>query len=79
MCNYDLTATFLVVQLARNHVSEQNIYNTLLLKLPELQALGRRHLEQLHWYRSRWRRLQLPALFAEIFDVPRHETEEMAQ
>ncbi|KAF0304468.1 Ecdysone-induced protein 78C [Amphibalanus amphitrite] len=69
----------LKIQLARNHVSEQNIYNTLLLKLPELQALGRRHLEQLHWYRARWRHLQLPALFAEIFDVPRHETEELAQ
>ncbi|XP_037071417.1 ecdysone-induced protein 78C-like [Pollicipes pollicipes] len=69
----------LKIQLARNHVSEQNIYNTLLLKLPELHALGRRHGEQLNWYRSRWRQLQLPALFAEIFDVPRHETDDMVQ
>jgi len=69
----------LKIQLARNHVSEQNIYNTLLQRLPDLQQLGRRHGQLLSWFRSRWRRLQLPALFAEIFDVPRNETDEMAQ
>ncbi|CAH2227662.1 jg19050 [Pararge aegeria aegeria] len=40
--------------------------------------LGARHDELLGWCRINWQRLLLPALFAEIFDIPKAEEEENA-
>ncbi|CAH2036170.1 unnamed protein product, partial [Iphiclides podalirius] len=37
------------------------------------RALGSRHHELLAWPRAHWPRLVLPALFAEIFDIPKGE------
>ncbi|XP_013161870.1 PREDICTED: ecdysone-induced protein 78C [Papilio xuthus] len=43
------------------------------------RALGRRHHELLWWPRAQWRRLALPALFAEVFDIPKAEDDNDAQ
>jgi hypothetical protein len=44
-----------------------------LQKVSELRTLGSRHQVQLDWYRHRWSSVQLPPLFAEMFDIPRGE------
>ncbi|KAI8430507.1 hypothetical protein MSG28_000755 [Choristoneura fumiferana] len=44
----------------------------------DVQTLGRRHLELLAWCRDHWPRLVLPALFAEIFDIPKGEEDDAA-
>ncbi|XP_028169392.1 ecdysone-induced protein 78C-like [Ostrinia furnacalis] len=41
----------------------------------EVRALGLHHHELLSWCRQHWPRLVLPALFAEMFDIPKHEEE----
>ncbi|CAH2985643.1 unnamed protein product [Chilo suppressalis] len=42
----------------------------------EVRALGARHHELLGWCRNQWPRLLLPALFSEIFDIPKLEDDE---
>ncbi|XP_063634132.1 ecdysone-induced protein 78C isoform X1 [Cydia splendana] len=42
----------------------------------DVQALGLRHHELLAWCRAHWPRLVLPALFSEIFDIPKSEDDE---
>lgn len=44
----------------------------------EVRALGARHHALLGWCREHWPRLVLPALFSEIFDIPKAEEEEPA-
>lgn len=39
----------------------------------EVRILGSRHNELLSWCRDHWPRLVLPALFSEIFDIPKAE------
>ncbi|XP_047524674.1 ecdysone-induced protein 78C isoform X2 [Pieris napi] len=41
----------------------------------EVRVLGDRHHNLLGWCRGNWRRLDLPALFSEIFDIPKNEEE----
>lgn len=41
------------------------------MKLPELRTLGSQHNELLRWYRAQWHRVELPPLFAEIYDIPK--------
>ncbi|XP_022129566.1 ecdysone-induced protein 78C-like isoform X2 [Pieris rapae] len=41
----------------------------------EVRVLGDRHHNLLSWCRGNWRRLDLPALFSEIFDIPKNEEE----
>ncbi|XP_022686366.1 ecdysone-induced protein 78C-like isoform X1 [Varroa jacobsoni] len=61
----------LKLQMLRNHQGDQQLFNQLIGKLPELRQLGRRHAEHLQWFRARWESLQmLQPLFAEIFDIP---------
>lgn len=45
------------------------------LAAQEVRALGARHNELLTWCRVNWPRLVLPALFSEIFDIPKGEEE----
>lgn len=40
-------------------------------KIAELRALGMMHVEHLDWLRAYWTRIQLPPLFAELFDIPK--------
>lgn len=40
-------------------------------KIAELRALGAMHVANLEWLRANWTRVQLPPLFAEIFDIPK--------
>ena len=61
------------LQLLRNHASDPNLINAVLQKVSELRTLGSRHQVQLDWYRHRWSSVQLPPLFAEMFDIPRGE------
>jgi hypothetical protein len=42
----------------------------------DAQALGLRHHELLGWCRTHWPRLVLPALFSEIFDIPKGEDDD---
>ncbi|CAH2103460.1 unnamed protein product [Euphydryas editha] len=42
----------------------------------EVRILGGRHNELLSWCRIHWPRLVLPALFSEIFDIPKAEEDE---
>ena len=42
-------------------------------RIPELRALGARHANLLDWFRRNWKKLKLPPLFAEIFDIPKCE------
>ncbi|XP_045509475.1 ecdysone-induced protein 78C-like isoform X1 [Colias croceus] len=39
----------------------------------EVRMLGDRHHDLLSWCRINWRRLDLPALFSEIFDIPKND------
>ncbi|XP_059059774.1 ecdysone-induced protein 78C-like [Achroia grisella] len=44
--------------------------------IQQARALGKRHNELLAWCRDHWPRLVLPALFSEIFDIPKSEEQE---
>lgn len=43
----------------------------------EVRALGARHNDLLIWCRENWPRLGLPALFSEIFDIPKSEEDQL--
>jgi len=47
--------------------------SALLELLSELHSLGVKHTEHLCWLRLHWTKMQLPPLFAEIFDIPKLE------
>jgi nuclear receptor subfamily 1 group D protein 3 len=59
------------LQVTRNHSTEENLFPSIILKLPELRTLGAQHHEILRWYRARWSVVALPPLFAEIYDIPK--------
>ena len=65
----------LKLQISRNHALEPNLFASILMKIPELRTLGAKHTDQLAWYRKHWLRLGLPPLFAEIYDVPKMESD----
>lgn len=69
----------LKVQVSKNRPAEPNAFPLLMMKLPELRSLGAKHAEHLDWFRANWPRLQLPPLFAEIFDIPKLEETEGQQ
>lgn len=46
-------------------------------KIPELRALGTRHCTHLNWLRTNWTLVRLPPLFAEIFDIPKCEDDDL--
>ena len=69
----------LKLQISRNHALEPNLFASILMKIPELRTLGAKHTDQLAWYRKHWLRLQLPPLFAEIYDVPKMEADFLNQ
>lgn len=45
----------------------------------EVRTLGVRHNELLTWCRINWPRLVLPALFSEIFDIPKGEEDDSVE
>ena len=59
------------LQVTRNHSTEENLFASIIMKLPELRTLGSQHNEMLRWYRARWQHVELPPLFAEIYDIPK--------
>ena len=63
----------LKLQICRNHSTEENLFGTTIVKLPQLRTLGVQHNEILEWYRAQWHRIRLPPLFSEIFDICKHE------
>ncbi|KFD60454.1 hypothetical protein M514_07026 [Trichuris suis] len=65
----------LKLQLARNHSSDPQVFSNMILKLSELRSIGSKHKEALNWYRARYNRMNLPALYAEIYDIPRENTD----
>lgn len=65
----------LQLQLSRHHVLESNLLDVVLARLPDLNVLSVAHDHLLDWFRNRWRYLQLPPLFAELFDIPKAEDE----
>ncbi|KAM3969004.1 ecdysone-induced protein 78C [Aphomia sociella] len=44
--------------------------------MQQVRALGSRHNELLAWCRDHWPRLVLPALFSEIFDIPKSDDDD---
>ncbi|KAI0228750.1 Ecdysone-induced protein 78C [Lamellibrachia satsuma] len=69
----------LKLQLSRNHSMETTLFAGLLTKLPELRTIGAKHNELIDWFRQRWLQLKLPPLYAEIYDIPKLESEPPAQ
>ncbi|XP_024940685.1 ecdysone-induced protein 78C isoform X2 [Cephus cinctus] len=69
------------IQAARSHSSSGDAaavgscsgVATVSQRIPELRALGARHVNLLDWFRRNWTKLKLPPLFAEIFDIPKCE------
>lgn len=59
------------LQLSRNHLVEQDLLVHVLARLPALHHLSASHNQQLDWFRQRWSLLQVPPLFAEIYNIPR--------
>ncbi|GFO33841.1 nuclear hormone receptor e75 [Plakobranchus ocellatus] len=69
----------LTLQVSRNHSTEENLFAAVLMKLPELRTLGSQHNDLLRWYRLQWHRGNLPPLFAEIYDIPKNQTDSTNQ
>ncbi|XP_052067616.1 ecdysone-induced protein 78C-like [Mytilus californianus] len=65
----------LKLQISRNHSTEENLFGNTIVKLPHLRTVGIQHNEILEWYRSHWEKVKLPLLFAEIYDIQKHEDE----
>ncbi|CAG5131516.1 unnamed protein product [Candidula unifasciata] len=65
----------LKLQVSRNHSTEENLFASVIMKLPELRTLGSTHNDLLRWYRLQWHRGNLPPLFAEIFDIPKNQSD----
>ncbi|XP_050408671.1 ecdysone-induced protein 78C [Patella vulgata] len=63
----------LKLQVSRNHSTEESLFASIIMKFPELRTLGHQHNELLKWYRIQWSRVTLPPLFAEIYDIPKHD------
>lgn len=70
------------VQASRNHSASSDATTVTVCsagvggvsqRIPELRALGARHVNLLDWFRRNWTKLKLPPLFAEIFDIPKCE------
>ncbi|CAK9301417.1 unnamed protein product [Gordionus sp. m RMFG-2023] len=59
-------------QMSRNHSNESHLFANMVATIPELQTLGKKHDDAVVWYRQRWQRLNLPPLFAEMFDIPKN-------
>nr|ATB56339.1 E78 [Panonychus citri] len=63
------------IQSARTRGFDSRYHENVVVKVPELRAIGIKHAEHLSWFRGNWTRLKLPPLFAEIFDIPKSEDE----
>lgn len=69
----------LKMQVARNHPSDAHLFSNIMIKIPELRALGNKHAAHLQWFKSNWIKLTFPPLFSEIFDIPKGEDDEVFQ
>ena len=56
---------------------DTSIFQSLVNKLQDLRRLGGRHQAHLMWFRENWARLDLPPLFAEIYDIRQDESKLM--
>uniref|UniRef100_A0A8D9E4H1 Probable nuclear hormone receptor HR3 n=1 Tax=Cacopsylla melanoneura TaxID=428564 RepID=A0A8D9E4H1_9HEMI len=63
----------LKLQIVSNHSSEPAVLSGVLVKIVELKSIGIKHSAHLDWFRENWKKLRLPPLFAEIFDIPKCE------
>lgn len=73
-------ADALRVQIARSRPGSTNslqLMPALEAKIPELNELGAKHCTHLNWLRTNWTQIRLPPLFAEIFDIPKPDDDEM--
>lgn len=65
-------------QLSSQHPSQPGLFNLTISFLPHLYSLGASHYAQLGRYRGLWQHLpNLPALYAELFDIPISQEEEI--
>ncbi|GIY38337.1 ecdysone-induced protein 78C [Caerostris darwini] len=60
----------LKVTISKHHTNDPNCFAILMMKLADLRALGDKHAEHLTWFQTRACKLNVPPLFAEIFDIP---------
>uniref|UniRef100_A0A9J2PBU6 Ecdysone-induced protein 78C n=2 Tax=Ascaris TaxID=6251 RepID=A0A9J2PBU6_ASCLU len=59
----------LKLQIATSHAAEQQLYQLLLIKRQQLKTIGEKHWEVLAWFQMNRKRLTLPALYAEIYNI----------
>lgn len=62
------------MQISRSHPMDNNIFQSLLNKVQDVRKIGGRHQNHLQWFRDNWARLDLPPLFAEIYDIRQDES-----
>uniref|UniRef100_A0A915BZZ0 Nuclear receptor domain-containing protein n=1 Tax=Parascaris univalens TaxID=6257 RepID=A0A915BZZ0_PARUN len=59
----------LKLQITTSHAAEQQLYQLLLIKRQQLKTIGEKHWEVLAWFQMNRKRLTLPALYAEIYNI----------
>lgn len=73
-------AEALRVQIVRSRPGTTNslqLMPALEAKIPELSELGAKHCTHLNWLRTNWTQIRLPPLFAEIFDIPKTDDDDL--
>lgn len=76
----DRIAEALRVQIVRSRpgsTTSLQLMPALEAKIPELSELGDKHCAHLNWLRSNWTQMRLPPLFAEIFDIPKIDDDDL--
>lgn len=76
----DRVAEALRVQIVRSRpgsTTSLQLMPALEAKIPELCELGDKHCSHLNWLRANWTQIRLPPLFAEIFDIPKIDDDDL--
>ncbi|XP_045463025.1 ecdysone-induced protein 78C isoform X2 [Harmonia axyridis] len=63
------------IHVLRNHPEEGQIYESLLSTNSEVRLLSAKFAIHLEWLRQNWSKVSLPPLFAEIFDIPKEDSQ----
>ncbi|KHN74826.1 Nuclear hormone receptor E75 [Toxocara canis] len=59
----------LKLKIASTRTTEQQLFEILLMKRQHLKSIGEKHWEVLSWFQMNRKRLTLPALYAEIYNI----------
>ncbi|VDM43968.1 unnamed protein product, partial [Toxocara canis] len=64
-----LLSQALKLKIASTRTTEQQLFEILLMKRQHLKSIGEKHWEVLSWFQMNRKRLTLPALYAEIYNI----------